>query len=92
MNQTTKITIDKGVPIPSAGRGSGAPRMYPWHEMEPGDSFFVPGAKRDYNDKRPGVDRQFGIAIGKKLIPGSKWATRAVTENGINGVRVWRVS
>jgi hypothetical protein len=51
MNQTTKITIDKGVPIPEiiregfGGSRAGARRSIRGHDMEPGDSFFVPGGR-----------------------------------------------
>lgn len=34
------IKIDRNVPIPIGTRG---PAAYPWDDMQPGDSFFVPG-------------------------------------------------
>ena len=35
------IKIDKNVPIPPRRRGPGRASQYPWHEMEPGDSFWI---------------------------------------------------
>lgn len=75
------IKIDTGIPLPEP-RGRIA--KYPWREMQPGDSFFVPGkAPSSFGGSKNGAC---------KSIPGSKWTCRAVTENGIKGVRVWRVS
>ena len=40
------IVIDKGIPIPpiasKGGRRTGKRRLYPWADMEVGDSFAVP--------------------------------------------------
>jgi len=38
------IKIDSNVKIPSSSYGVGIGK-YPWHNMKPGDSFFVPEAK-----------------------------------------------
>ena len=35
----TEVTIEKTVPMP---RGTGRAIIYPWDEMEVGDSFFYP--------------------------------------------------
>lgn len=54
---------------------------YPWVSMKPGNSFFVPNVKHvSYKNGK--------VAHGTA----SKWATRAVTENNVKGIRVWRVA
>jgi hypothetical protein len=70
------IAIDKGVPLPPDMRGSG---KYPWRIMEPGDSFFVPGADA----------RKFSAQVTRmKEVTGRDFTSRPVE----GGVRVWRVS
>lgn len=69
------IKIDKGVPIPN---GSGGYSVYPWAEMEVGDSFFAPV---------PGLS---GSIAGAARKYGWKFRTQTTVENGIKGVRVWR--
>lgn len=76
------IQIDKGVPIPPHVRGQGAPK-YPWREMEIGDSFFVSDRHRRSISAAASSARQHR---------GHQFATRSVTENGVDGIRVWRVA
>lgn len=89
-----KFKIDKFVALPKISRSATfqKPAIYPWAHMQPGDSFFVPGGSVGKSDKRPGVKTQITAHGAKKKYPGTTWAVRAVTENGINGIRVWRVS
>lgn len=93
-----KFAIQKYVAIPpkphngNAGNLTRRPEMYPWAHMQPEDSFFVPGGKSGATDKRPGVTKLINYAGAKKRHPGTKWTLRAVTENGVNGVRVWRTA
>jgi len=42
---TTQFLIERGVPIPECKRGRGPQRVYPYHLMQIGDSFFVPNKK-----------------------------------------------
>jgi hypothetical protein len=37
--------IEKGIPLPPQKFGRGAPRKYPFHVMQVGDSVYVPGTK-----------------------------------------------
>jgi hypothetical protein len=74
------IPIDKSVPLP---RPRPHNSVYPWQQMDVGDSFFAPC------EKRGAVQSALSYA-GKRN--GFKFATRTVTENGVTGVRVWRVS
>lgn len=55
-------------------------RKYPLPAMEVGDSFFVAG----------GSSQTIGGSFAAQRP--KKFAVRTVTENGVKGVRVWRVS
>jgi hypothetical protein len=95
MNASPTIQIDKYIAIPAPKRRLAAykrPEKYPYSHMQPGDSFFVPGGRVSASDKRVGLTLNVTIHHVRKRFPGTKWTVRAVTENGINGVRVWRVS
>lgn len=74
------IKIDKGIPMPESG--AGRKRIYPFHELAVGDSFFAP------NTTHANVN---GPAQRARQQTGRKFALRKVTENGVDGVRVWRV-
>jgi hypothetical protein len=70
------IKIDKAIPMPVTLR-NGRPCVYPWAEMEIGDSFFVSHKTK----------RSFGTQVyqaAKRL--GKSFALREET----HGVRVWR--
>jgi len=72
------MRIDKDIPPPGG-------YTYPWTAMEPGDSFFVP-------DK---CARVMSVSVNyakRKIVPSSNWTVRSVNENGVKGVRVWRLS
>jgi len=79
------VKIDKGVPIPVWRRGHGFPSQYPILDMKVGDSIFVPG-------KRTGTLRGAAQAQTKRMSPKWTFTTRKVTENGIEGRRLWRTS
>jgi hypothetical protein len=68
------ITIDKDIPLP---RHKG---VYPFPEMEVGDSFFTKKTRRMIS----GIARYWA----KKL--DYTFATRDVVENDVEGVRIWR--
>lgn len=80
---TSEIKIDKGVPVPS--RGGGRRPKYPWARMEVGDSIFEPGVCQN---------TIAGIARGwrNRNAPDQMHRTKIVTENGVRGVRVWRIA
>ena len=85
----SEFKVEKGVPVPPIVRkGVTHKTKYPWREMEVGDSFFVPC--RDGRDVR-GMQRSFS---GKKRAAhyGIRTKTRQSTENGVLGIRVWRVA
>jgi hypothetical protein len=75
----SEIKIDKGIPI--APNTSGRRAIYPWAEMQIGDSFFVPGK----------TTRQFAGHFSRaKARYSMNFVVRVVTENEVTGVRVWR--
>lgn len=76
----TEIKVDKNIPLP-LNSGSGGPSKYPWCDMEVGDSFFAPSTTKTMAGSI--------AARGKKY--GEKHTIRAVTENSVKGVRVWRI-
>lgn len=71
--------ISREIPIPES-RGRLA--KYPWARLQVGWSFFVAG--KGTNDMGPCM-RAAGIVYE------SKYCSRTVEENGVRGVRVWRV-
>lgn len=72
------IPIDKGIPIPTRCRGRAGRRLlFPFADMEIGDSFFVAGAASSVESA--------ASRYGQKL--GRKFTARYVD----GGVRVWRI-
>jgi hypothetical protein len=79
-----EYAIDKHIPPPPP-RDTPAREMrrYPFREMLPGDSCFIP--RRDAN--------QIGgaVACARRAVGGT-WTSETHTENGVRGVRVWRLT
>lgn len=74
--------VRKNIPLPTAVReGFAKPSKYPFATMDVGDMFFVPDAKKSFSS--------LASAAGKRL--GRKFSTRAVTDNGVEGIGCWRV-
>lgn len=71
----SEIKIEKGIPVP-LGAGSSGKTIYPWCEMEVGDSFFVPGGKAK------------GAGQANQDYAPKRFASRK--EDG--GVRFWRIA
>lgn len=75
----SSIQIDKDVPLPR-------PAGYPFSQMKAGDSVFFPCAHR----KSALSSLRVKIRLSA-LNAGASVVTRTVTENGIAGVRAWRL-
>lgn len=73
------IAIDTGIPIPPAPKRGGRKARYPWRDMQPGDSFFVPGAS-------------IGVLGAQASDAGSRLGATFTSRTVEGGVRVWRVS
>lgn len=73
------IRIESGIPIPEPAR---AKKNYPWPLLQPGDSFFIPEGKQA---NVASAANQFARKNGVRFV------TRVREEDGVSGVRVWRV-
>lgn len=76
------IQIDSGIAIPDDN--SGRRTVYPLGQMQVLESFFVAGTGRKRNAIMNSAS-YFGKRHNKKF------TCRTVTENGVDGVRVWRI-
>lgn len=79
--ETPSLRIDKGVPIPERW-GANTKKGRPWRQLQIGDSFFEPGGKHPAMAACAKVHQSRGLG---------KFVVRTVTEEGVRGVRVWRV-
>lgn len=75
------MNIDKNIPIPQSG-GRVRPSLYPFAEMEIGDSVFFPDEPRGSRSKPSIASAQLG------RYRGWKFSSRAMD----GGVRIWRVA
>jgi hypothetical protein len=79
------FTIDKNVPVPASTAGRGP--VYPFTDMQVGDSFLVPVAAGEAATKRAaGLSR--AASMNAKKNAGRKYTVRKVE----GGVRVWRLA
>lgn len=83
MNKNSAIKIDDSIPLPDARRGGGRKAKYPLQLMTVGQSFFAPGVTSA---------KMCGSVSFATRKTGAIFATRTVTEDGVCGVRVWRVA
>jgi len=75
------IAIDKEIPIPESRKSTGRKRIYPFRELEIGDSFFVETEEPHHQVKL------LLQSVRQSRFPDKKFTTRIVN----NGVRMWRV-
>ena len=68
--------IERGIPAPEA---KPVTRKYPLREMQVGDSFFIPSLN-------PG-----GLYSCIRVFKDRLYVSRRVTEDGVRGLRVWRL-
>ena len=73
------IRIEKNIPIPDVHRGRGRQPIYPFAQMDVGDSFAAPVAK--WNTIRT-VSGQWAKRLGRQF----------VTRRDGDSIRVWRVA
>jgi hypothetical protein len=79
----TKLKIEKGIPLPPTTMGRA--RIYPFKEMEIGDSFFVPLNGRDRHRVQTSIIGSCRLA---RLTP-KRFCTRYIKEPE-EGYRCWR--
>jgi hypothetical protein len=77
-----QFPIERGVPVPPLGRQ--LVRKYPFCAMKVGDSFFVPG-----QTSVKGSARVAAATYGRRN--NMRFTGRTVTQDGISGLRIWRV-
>lgn len=75
---TMKYKLESNIPIPVAAQSD----IFPFDEMRPGDSFFVPNADIAGNRRKLNYATQYSTKVR-----GHKYAIRAEGD----GFRVWRV-
>ena len=81
------VTVDKNIPVPDETELWGNTR-YPWLEMGIGDSFFQ--APFDHEDQKVCRSRMLSARSNRRKSHGEDYVVSYVTENGIDGVRVWK--
>ena len=81
------VQIDKNIPVPAETEVWGNTR-YPWLEMDIGDSFFQ--APHGSEDQKACRTRMVGARTNRRREHGEDYVIACVTENGIDGVRVWK--
>ena len=77
--------IEKDVPM--AKGNAGRPPKYPFNKMSVGDSFFIDCFRHEQSDEAKRVRRAAWRRLGKGVV-----SVKSVFENGVYGVRVYRVS
>ena len=80
--------IDKGVPLPDDMRGGGT--IYPFDQLEVGDSIFIPLKEGDNGQRLKNRLAQSTRTYGKKQDPEQHYIIRYRLENELSGVRIWR--
>lgn len=81
--QYGEFVVQHGIPLPRPLFRA----KYPFAIMEVGDSFFAPCKRR--------VNGQESVTVAARKFAKSKgmrFASRTLTEDGVRGVRVWRVA
>lgn len=80
----SEYRIDKGIPLPPDGRSSGKRNgQNVFMHMDVGDSVFVPAAEF--------LQRGHSLSAYASYKMSVQFTRRAACENGVEGVRVWRV-
>lgn len=79
--------IDKGYEVPTAHP---QPRLYPFHSMEPGDSFFIPAEGRAAFKLRKYMQNTCR-KYARRVDAAQRYLSVEVEETAGHGVRVWRI-
>lgn len=72
--------IDRDIPLSSKGSCHSREKLYPFHELQVGESFAAPIEKRYYTASRT------------SKIKGKKFTQRKRTEDGVVVIRTWRIA
>ena len=82
MSEARKFVVEKGIPVAMWARQG----KYPWHEMEVGDSFMVPGLTEN---KTPTGAYKVTAAVAYF---NSKHKQKFTARTVEGGMRVWRIA
>jgi hypothetical protein len=83
------LEINRGVPIPPPPMGRGSPRLYPFPDMQIGDSFFIPAPSSSPDDLAKVAYRAyFAVSNWRRKHPETKFTVRRMGDR----VGVWRVA
>lgn len=85
--------VTHDIPIPphlltNPRRNNGSSCRWPWADCAVGGSFFAAGYGTCPGGKEPVMQPRGGAAV----VPGSRWLCESRVENGVDGVRVWRIA
>ena len=80
--------IEKGIPLPPDTRSGTT--IYPFKEMNVGDSIFFPLSEGDNATRMKNRLSQATRTFGKKQEPERHFVLRYRLEDEVSGVRVWR--
>jgi hypothetical protein len=81
-----QFVIEKNVPLPKSNRGRGNTR-YPFGRMDIGDSFFIAAPENATATQQ----RISSAATHFAARHACRFTTREVMEDGVIGVRIWRI-
>lgn len=89
-----RIVVEKGFPLPPKRRAPrsghyGAYLVYPWRDMEVGDSFAVP---IEGDSVRAQAKMTGATSDRSRRYPELRYATRVLIEDGRDVIRVWRTA
>ncbi len=83
----SEFKVESGIDVPPLTHET----KYPWSEMQPGDSFFIPSQgkknQRSVQTSAIATAKRWGVKNS-----GETFISRTVEENGESGVRIWRVA
>lgn len=84
----SKYNVQHDIPFPGKSRRSDSfDKVYPFRDMDPGDSFFVPASEAKTATLLSSLSR-----MNKRLPEEGEFKGRSTEENGVAGTRIWRVS
>lgn len=78
-----EIKVEENIPLPPSATMKGSSK-YPFKKLEIGDSFFIPV-------KEGKAIESLQRSIISTNQTGIKITTRTIAENGVRGIRTWRV-
>lgn len=83
-----QLMIEKNIPVPRQIRSAHSLYKYPFHLLDEGDSVFIAKSYADPKSIRAALSNR--TRQDRDLL-GRKFTTRSVTENGVEGLRIWRL-